>query len=172
MVVLAMNERGEAVARVALDALPHVEHRAARRVDENAPDRPQVLEVLDRDAEGWQDDDIFRVYRREIEARAITTIEDIDPHLAQLCVHVRIVNDLADEKDSSIGELAPRLIRVFHCALHAVAEAELARKPDGDVADGQRVVAIAQKIDQPSLVGGELRLNLRLEAETLAKVCG
>src|SRR5207249_3962056 len=99
-------------------------------------------------------------------------IEDIDPHLAQLRVHVRIVDDLADEENLSVGELPPRLICVLDRALHTVAETELAGEPNGDVADGQRVVAIAQEIDELSLVGGELRLNLRFEAETLAKVRG
>src|SRR6266480_431897 len=36
VVILAVNERRESVARVALDALPDIEHRAARRIDENA----------------------------------------------------------------------------------------------------------------------------------------
>ena len=39
VVVLAVDERREAVARVPLDPLPHVEHRAARRVHQDAADR-------------------------------------------------------------------------------------------------------------------------------------
>src|SRR5688572_17635296 len=45
VVMLAVNEGGESVARIALDALPDVEHGAAGRVDDHATQRPQGLEV-------------------------------------------------------------------------------------------------------------------------------
>jgi hypothetical protein len=55
VVVLAVDERGEAVARVGLDALPHVEHRAARGVDHHAAEGAQGVEVVDGHAERRQD---------------------------------------------------------------------------------------------------------------------
>ena len=67
-------------------------------------------------------------------------LEDLDPHAAQLRVHVRIVDDLADEQQAPVGELAPGLVGVLDRALHAVAEAELACEPDRDVVHDERVV--------------------------------
>jgi hypothetical protein len=40
-----VDERRVAVTGIRLDALPHVEHRSARRVHEHAPDRAQRLEA-------------------------------------------------------------------------------------------------------------------------------
>ena len=170
VVVLAVDERGEAVLRIVLDALPDVEHRAARRVHHHAPDLPQRLEVGDRDAEGGENDDVVRADVRVVEARLAARQKD-DPHVAELRVHVRIVDDLAGEGDAPIGELGAGLVGVLHRALDAVAEAELAREPDGDRPRVERERARAQQVHEPpGVVGGERVLDLGLEAEALAVV--
>ena len=48
------------------------------------------------------------------------------------------------------GNFAPRLVGVLDRALDAVAEAELAREADGDVADRERVTPCLEKIYEPS----------------------
>ena len=52
VVVLAVDQRGQTVARVRIHTLPDVEHRAAGRVHHHAPLGAERLEVVDRDAEG------------------------------------------------------------------------------------------------------------------------
>src|SRR3954470_549666 len=66
MVVLAVNEGGESVARVTLHALPDVEHRATRRIHHHATDAAQDLEVGDRDSERRQDHDVLWLHAAEI----------------------------------------------------------------------------------------------------------
>jgi hypothetical protein len=48
---------------------------------------------------------------------------------------VRIVDDLADQQQSALRKLAPRLIGILDRALDAVAEPELAGEADRDVLD-------------------------------------
>ena len=81
MVVLAVDDGGVAVARVALDPLPDVEHRAAGRVHQHAADLAQPLEVPDGDPEGRQDDDVIRRDRREIELAVLAPLQDADAHV-------------------------------------------------------------------------------------------
>ncbi len=59
MVMLAVNERSESIARITLDSLPDVEYRAAGRVDHHAPDLTQNLEVGDGNSERRQDHDVL-----------------------------------------------------------------------------------------------------------------
>ena len=47
---------------------------------------------------------------------------------AQLIVDVRVVDDLAGQKDVAVGKALARLIGVVDGAIDAVAEAELARE--------------------------------------------
>src|SRR6185312_13656321 len=172
VVVLAVNDRGESVARVALDALPDVEHRTAGRVDEHTALVAQRGKVVDRDAEGGKNDDVLRRDRAEVErAGGIGPRQNLDAHVAQASVHHRVVDDLADEIDAPIGKLATRLVGVLDRALHAVAEAEFASQPDRDVADLEREVARLEQVDDPPVVvGGELALDLGLEPESLAEI--
>ena len=73
--------------------------------------------------------------------------------------------------EPAIGKLPPRLIGVLDRALDAVAEAELLREPDGDVLDRERVVVLAQRVDDaPVVVGGQVALDVRLEAEAFAEI--
>src|SRR6185312_2210593 len=70
MVVLAVDERSEPIARVALDSFPDVEHRPAGRVDHDAADLTQNLEIADSDSERRQDDDVFCLDTAEVDATA------------------------------------------------------------------------------------------------------
>lgn len=91
----------------------------------------------------------------------------------QPVIDVRIVDDLAGEKDSPVGKLPACLVGVLHGALHAVAEAELPSQPDGYVAGRERVVARLEQVDEPAVVGcGQLLLDVSLETEALPEVGG
>ena len=175
VIVLAVDERGEPVARVALDALPHVQHRAARRVDETQPSARSVSKSRIVTPNAGRITTSSGDTPREVEHRlavgVVTGLEDLDPHLAAAAVDVRVVDDLADEEDAPVGELPARLVGVLDRALDAVAEAEFAGEPDRDAADRQRVVALAQQVDQRAVVvGGQRPLDLGLEPEALPKV--
>ena len=170
VVMLAVDERRESFLGVRLHALPYVEHGTTGGVHEDAADAAQLLEVVDGHAERGQDHHVLRGDTAEVEA-AFLRHEDLDPHLAQPAVHVRVVDDLPNQVDATIGELATRLIRVFHGAFDPVAEPEFPGQADRDVSDREGVVLGPHPVHQPAaIVGGELVLDLRLEAETLSEI--
>ena len=171
---LAVNQGGVAVLRVRLDSLPHVEHRAARGVHHDTADLAERLEIPDGDAESRQDNDVrgpdVGVFEPRLGRRRSTSqrLKDRDPHLHEPVIHVRVVDDLADEEDPPIGKLPARLVRVFHRAFNAVAESELARQPHGNVAQREREITLAEKVDDPSrIVGDDVILDLGLQPEAL-----
>src|SRR6266705_4976501 len=166
-----MDDRREAVLRVRLDPLPHVQHRAAGRVDEHAAHGPQPLEVLYRDAEGGQKDDVAGRDRAEIEVPGLRPVEELHPHAVQLPVDVRIVDDLADQEDPLVGELGAGLVGVLDGAIHPIAEPELAGQLEGEVAQRQRVSVPADPVDHAAVVvGRERTLDVVSEAEAPPEV--
>src|SRR6476620_1171222 len=113
MVVLAMDERREPVARITLDPLPNVEDRAASGVDHHAPDLAKDLEVGNGDAKGREDYDILGLHAAEIDT-AILGHEKGYPHGLEFRIYVRIMDDLAGQIDGTIRELLPGLISVLY----------------------------------------------------------
>src|SRR3954469_8926283 len=84
---------------------------------------------------------------------------------------MRVVDDLANEVELAVGKLAPGLVRIFHGALHSVAESKLAREANRDPAVAQRVVVFPQVIDDlAAIVGRQLPLNIRLEAKSFPEI--
>ncbi len=65
---------------------------------------------------------------------ASSCAHELDPHGPQLLVDVRVVDDLAGQEHAAVGEALPGLVGVVDGAVHAVAEAELAREVDGQAA--------------------------------------
>src|SRR5439155_16351336 len=85
--------------------------------------------------------------------------------------YVGIVDDLAHQEQAAIRELGPRLVRVLDGAVHAVAEPELVRQPEGQVAHDEGVAAAADHIhDAAVVVSGERTLDRALESEAPAEV--
>src|SRR5512133_1195897 len=107
--MLAVYERGEAIARVALDTLPDIQHRSAGRVDDDASEPAKRLEIAHGHTERRQDNDIarrdIRVVEHWLAARVMARREDLDAHLAETAVHVRVVDDLANESNAPIRKL-------------------------------------------------------------------
>ncbi len=170
VVVLPVDQRREAVAGVALDTLPDVEHRAAGGVHQHATDAAQRLEVVEGDAERRDDHHILRRDPRVVEA-LLAGDEELDPHRLHLGIHVRVVNDLTHQHDASIGKLVPRLVGILDRTLDAVAEAELAGEPDRGVAGSQLVRALTEQIHQmPRVIGIQRPLDLGAHAEALAVI--
>ena len=62
-----------------------------------------------------------------------------DPHVAQLLVDVRIVDDLADQEEPPVGKLGAGLVGVLDRAVDAVAEPELPGQPEGQRPDVEPV---------------------------------
>src|SRR4029450_1898377 len=100
---LAVDERGEAVARVALDALPDVENGATGGVDHHATDLSKDLAVCDRDPEGRKDYNVLGLDSTEIDA-AVLGHEEGDPHSLEFRIHVRVMDDLAGQVYGTIRE--------------------------------------------------------------------
>ena len=136
---------------------------------------PRSVEIANGDAERREDDDVLRGDTCVIEDRLAVGIvfgrENLDTHLAEPPVDVRVVDDLADKQDAAIGELSSGLVGVLDRSLNAVAEPEFAGKPDRNAPDRQRVIARTEKVDQGTIViGGERRFDLAFEPESLPKI--
>jgi hypothetical protein len=130
----------------------------------------QRLEVVHGDTERRQDHDVVPRDPREVEP-LLPAPENLDPHVAQLSVHVRVVNDLPHEHDPPVRKLAPRLIRVLDGPLDPVTEPELPRQPHRHPTGLEGVLAGAQKVHQPpGIIGVERLLDLRLEPKAPAVV--
>ena len=179
MIVLAVDERRVSVSRVALHALPHVQHRAARRVDHHAASLTESREVGDRHPERRQDHHVVRIHDAEIERclRGIRVVlEEDHAGIAQPGIDVRIVDDLAGEIDLPVGKFLARLVGVLDRALDPVAEAKLAGQANRHAAGTEREVPLLEQIDQPPVVrGSQLALDVSLEAESLSEIrwrCG
>jgi hypothetical protein len=150
--MLAVNERREAVPCVALDPFPDIQHGPAGRVDDHTAKPTQRLEVTHGHSERRQDHDVLRRDIRVVEhglaVRIVAGGENFDSHLAQPAVHVRVVDDLANEPDATIGELPACLVGVLDRPLHAVAEPEFPGEPNRYATDRERVITRAEQIDQ------------------------
>src|SRR6266567_4482199 len=174
VIVFAVNERRDPAARIALDTFPHVEHGAAGRIDEHAADRPQRVEIGDRHPERRKDHGVFGPNAAEVEGSGRGgAAKDLDAHLFEPGVYVRIVDDLANKDNATIRKLAPSLVGVLDRALYAITEAEFPRQFDRYVADREPVVAATQQVDNVAvIIRGELVLDFGLEPETLSEISG
>jgi hypothetical protein len=153
----SVDDRREAVLRVAPDVLPDVQHRSACRVDERAALRFQLRELADRHAEGGQDDDVVLPERRAIFA---WIRQDADAARTELIVDVRVVDDLAGQENALVRKLLARLVRVVDRAIDAVAEAEFRREMDRQTAGLIDMPRVPNLIDDSAVVGGgQLGLN-------------
>jgi muramoyltetrapeptide carboxypeptidase len=170
VVILAMDDRGEPVPRITLHALPDVEYRAACSVDDDTSDLPERLEVVDCHSERWKDDHIFRAEHAEIEP-CHAREEELDPHVAQLGIDVRIMDDLTGQNDSPVWKLSPRLVGVLDRPLDSIAKAELSGQPKREVTGLEGILTAPEPIHEIAVVvGRQLRLDFSLETEALSKV--
>jgi hypothetical protein len=171
MVELPVDQRSESVARVRLHPLPHVQDGPTGGVHQHAADGAQSIQVLDSDAEGRENHDVGRRHHPEIELSVVRMMEAFHPHVVELCVDVRIVDDLADQEDALRRELGTRLVRVFHGSVDSIAKAELAGQLEREVPRGERVPAPANQVYEPAvIVSGESALDGAFEAETAAEI--
>jgi hypothetical protein len=152
VVVLAVDHRGVAVARVADHVLPDVEHAAAGGVDEHAAFLAQVLELAHRHPEGRQDHDVGLVDGRVALVRLLLVLQDHDPERFDASVDLGVVDDLAREEDAPVRELLARLVRVLDGAVDPVAEAELAGQLHLHVARLGGVAETLQAVDDLRVV--------------------
>ena len=96
--------------------------------------------------------------------------QEADALRAQLVVDVRVVDDLAGQVDAAIGEARARLVGVVHGAVHAVAEAELARQVDGEPAGLVAEAVVLDARDEVAVVAlGEHAATSCLQIEALAE---
>src|SRR5687768_8093031 len=91
VVVLPVNERGEAIPGVLIDALPDVEDAAAGRIHEGAAELRKRREVTEGDAESGQYHHVFRFDFAEVEVPALFRLQKFDAHPLQPRVYMRVV---------------------------------------------------------------------------------
>ena len=163
---LAVDDRGEAVARVLAHLLPDVEHRAAGRVDQRAAPPLQPLQVRHRHAERRNDDDVVG---DEVVHRFVRIAQKTNPRLAQAVVDLRVVDDLAGQVDAAVGEAAARLVGVADRAVDAVAEPELARQVHGEPPGPPAVAGVLDLVDKPAVVvAGQIASHRQFQVQALA----
>ena len=172
VLILAVNEGGKAVARVGVDPLPDIQHRPAGRVDENAADLTECGKVVDGHPKRGHDHDVVARDAGEVERSGrFGTGQNRDAHLPQALVDVRVMDDLANQVDGPVGELAASLIRVIDRALDPVAEPELTSQSDRDVPNRDRMVVRFQQVDDPAVViCRKLVLDLGFEPEPPSEI--
>src|SRR5207248_866027 len=141
VVVLTMYQRGEAVPRVALDPFPYVEDRTAGRIHHHATNLSKRFEILDGNPERRQDHNVLCLDPAEIDVTSVRPPcvrragsrfplpghKELDAHRLEFRVHVRVMDDLARQVDSTIRKLLSRLLGVLDRPLHPVTEPELLR---------------------------------------------
>ena len=167
MLRLAVDDRGEAILRVPRDVLPDVQHGAAGGVDQRAAALVEADHLADRHPERREDDNV-------VGAEAVVAFtgigEEPDARGAQTIVHVRVVDDLAGEKDLAIRKPASRLVRVIDRAIDAIAEAELVCEVNGQPTDVVAEPGRAHAVDDGAVVlGGQLGRDRILQVEAFAK---
>jgi hypothetical protein len=163
----AVNDRREAVLRVADDVLPDVQDGAAGGIDQRAALVHEPGHVADRDTERGQNDHVVAPQRVGALARVR---EEPDAGRAKPVVDVGIVDDFAGQKDVLPREAAPRLIRIVDGTVHAVAEAELAGEVDREPAGLEPVVVGPELVDDRAVVrGSQFGGHRLLHVEALAE---
>ena len=171
VVVLAVNNRGEPVFGVPLNPLPHVEDGPTGRIDHDAADLAEPVEILLGHAERRQDDHILGGQSRKVELPLVCPVQKADAHLLHLPVDVRIMNDLPHEMDRAPGELAAGLVGILDRTVHPVAEPELPGQPECETVDGERVTVGLDGFHEVTVVLRLQRaLDFLLEAKALAKI--
>jgi hypothetical protein len=171
VIVLAVDHRGVAVLRVALHPLPDVEHRSASGVHQHGAQCPESLEVVLGDPEGGQDHHVVRADLGEVEPPLLVPHQKADPHVLELLVHMRIVDDLAHQVEPAVGELAPGLVSVVHGPVDPVAEPELPGQPEAHAAHVEAIIPRPECLDHRAvIIGGKLAFDFRLEAEPAPEV--
>ena len=127
VVRLAVDDRGDPVLGVAAHPPPDFHHVAAGRVHHVAAALLDLVHEFRRCAEGRDDDHV--VLRQVVVAFAhVLPRQRDDAHLAQVAVHVRVVDDFPDEENPVLRENPARGVGQVDGPLHAVAEAELLRQ--------------------------------------------
>ena len=108
---------------------------------------------------------------REVELPVHAVMQELDAHLLELPVHMRIVDDLAHQQQPPVGKLVAGLVGVVDGAIHAVAEPELAGQPERQRTHLEGVIAGAEQVHEAAvIIGVPLLLDRALEPEALTEI--
>ena len=131
------------------------------------PTTVELLELLDRDTEGRQNDDIGNV---DLLNRLSRITQEADAGVTQPTVNLRVVDDLTGQEDPTVGESSARLIGVVDGAVDAVAETELGSKTDHQTAFLPSELRALDLVDELAvIILGECARYLVLEIEAFSE---
>jgi hypothetical protein len=107
----------------------------------------------------------------EVALTPFRAVEELHAHRFELLIDVRVVDDLADQEGALAGKFGPRLVRVLHRPVDAIAEAELAGQTERQITDGERIPRGAHGIHHAAVVvGHQGAFDRALQAEALSEV--
>src|SRR3989338_9562572 len=92
MPVVSMDNGGVMILSVALDPIPHVNHRTAGRVYKDTSFFLQNFHLAGRRAKGGDDDDIVRSDRAYRFISFSRAVQKTNAHLAETVIDPRVVN--------------------------------------------------------------------------------
>src|SRR5215217_3807446 len=171
VVVLSVDEGGVAVAGIALDPFPDVQHRSTGGVDQHTANAAKPLEVTNGDTEGGHDHHVVRGDFGEVEPALLFLGEEGNAHGPELLDDMGIVNDFPDQKEPAVGKLGPAFVGVLHGAIHTVAKPELPGQPESEMSRGKGVIVVLERLDHGTVVvRRQPPGDLALEAEPFAEV--
>ena len=173
VVVLAVDHRREAVARVALDALPDVQHRPAGRVDDHAADGAQALEIPHRHAERRDDHHVVRAdARRSRTLRSAARWRNVTPIAASFALTCGLWMISPTRKRRRSGNFGASRRRSPPRGPRR-SRSRIPGRVKGQRARDQLIAVSAHPLDDRAVVVRRpLALDLGLEAETAAEVGG
>ena len=148
---LAVDDAGDLVLGVLPHALPDAHHVAAGRVHEAAAFVLELLPRRDLRAEGGNDDNVVLLQVLDVRVLLLAG-EELDAHGADLVVHLRVVDDFAEDVDRLAGKDLAGGIGQVNGALDAVAKAEFLGQLDGQIAGRKHMAAGANALDQVAAI--------------------
>ena len=171
VIMLAVNDHGVAITRVIVNLLPDIQHAAAGGIDEHALLRLEMLEFRYADPECRHDNDVPGGDIAKPRHRVAGLIENLDAHVAQALVDVRIVDDLAGQKHAPVGKLPAGLVGVVDGTINAVTKPEFLGEFEMESARAGLVTESLKTFDDGALVSTRQNgSDLGFQAETFLKV--
>jgi hypothetical protein len=161
-----VNDARDFVLGVLPHALPDTHHVAAGRIHKLTTFGFKLLPHGNLSPEGGDDDDVTLPQILDVGVLLFAG-QELDAHCADLVVHLRVVDDLAENINRLQREDFARGIGQVDGALDAVAKAEFLGELDGQIARRKKMPAAPDALDQvAAIVREDLGLDRRHDIGT------